>query len=270
MVGLAGPRKRTKMAVDPRNTAWSNDTERFGHRHLEKMGWKPGTGLGLSAASSSITAHVRVAMKDDFEGLGAAAARAAAAKRGGGEFAPGLDSFEALLNRLNTAPATEAPKEPQEKAEKSMWEQETEIAREYTRMGKWGARVKFVFGECLGPTIEEAVEIVVQEVEREIQAEADAAIEAEAKDKKNKKRRKRKQQVDEDEDKDKAEDEAKRLKRDKKKEKKRKQEEKSLAIENESNQDEDNIAEIAAEKYKRHKSKSKDVKTSRKEKRSKE
>ncbi|XP_010621151.1 PIN2/TERF1-interacting telomerase inhibitor 1 isoform X2 [Fukomys damarensis] len=35
------PRKQ-KWAVDPRNTAWSNDDSKFGQRMLEKMGWSKG------------------------------------------------------------------------------------------------------------------------------------------------------------------------------------------------------------------------------------
>ena len=35
-------RRKQKWAVDPRNTAWSNDDSKFGQRMLEKMGWSKG------------------------------------------------------------------------------------------------------------------------------------------------------------------------------------------------------------------------------------
>lgn len=40
-MSFAGRRKQ-KWAVDPRNTAWSNDDSKFGQRMLEKMGWSKG------------------------------------------------------------------------------------------------------------------------------------------------------------------------------------------------------------------------------------
>nr|XP_054512497.1 PIN2/TERF1-interacting telomerase inhibitor 1 isoform X4 [Pan troglodytes] len=35
-------RRKQKWAVDPQNTAWSNDDSKFGQRMLEKMGWSKG------------------------------------------------------------------------------------------------------------------------------------------------------------------------------------------------------------------------------------
>lgn len=40
-MSLPGRRKQ-KWAVDPQNTAWSNDESKFGQRMLEKMGWSKG------------------------------------------------------------------------------------------------------------------------------------------------------------------------------------------------------------------------------------
>ncbi|KAK2116277.1 PIN2/TERF1-interacting telomerase inhibitor 1 [Saguinus oedipus] len=42
---LAERRRKQKWAVDPQNTAWSNDNSKFGQRMLEKMGWSKGKGL---------------------------------------------------------------------------------------------------------------------------------------------------------------------------------------------------------------------------------
>ncbi|KAK9467069.1 hypothetical protein V1512DRAFT_261856 [Lipomyces arxii] len=149
MVGLSGPKNKLKIASDPRNTNWANDTERFGHRHLHNLGWKPGTGLGSSAAEYSITSHVKIQVKDDTLGLGANLAKA---KQDADNWAPGLDSFQELLSRLNGSGT-----EPEEGERKSMWEVETKVSQTYNRLGKWGNRVQFVQGEKLGATIEDDV-----------------------------------------------------------------------------------------------------------------
>ncbi|CEN60124.1 Putative Protein pxr1 [Aspergillus calidoustus] len=100
-MGLAAPRKRTKISQDPNNTNWSRSTTGFGHKILSSQGWTPGTYLGardaahadmFTAASAS---HIRVIMKDDTLGLGARSKRAAL------DEPTGLDAFKGLLGRLN-------------------------------------------------------------------------------------------------------------------------------------------------------------------------
>ncbi|XP_069341181.1 PIN2/TERF1-interacting telomerase inhibitor 1 [Eulemur rufifrons] len=66
---LAERRRKQKWAVDPRNTAWSNDDSKFGQRMLEKMGWSKGKGLG--AQEQGATDHIRVQVKNNHLGLGA-------------------------------------------------------------------------------------------------------------------------------------------------------------------------------------------------------
>ncbi|KAG8506294.1 PIN2/TERF1-interacting telomerase inhibitor 1 [Galemys pyrenaicus] len=65
---LTGRRKQ-KWAVDPRNTAWSNDDSKFGQRMLEKMGWSKGKGLG--AQEQGAVEHIKVQVKNNHLGLGA-------------------------------------------------------------------------------------------------------------------------------------------------------------------------------------------------------
>ncbi|KAL3451333.1 hypothetical protein BJX65DRAFT_269506 [Aspergillus insuetus] len=100
-MGLAAPRKRTKISHDPNNTSWSRSTTGFGHKILSSQGWTPGTFLGarnaahadmFTAASAS---HIRVIMKDDTLGLGARS------KRDALDEPTGLDAFKGLLGRLN-------------------------------------------------------------------------------------------------------------------------------------------------------------------------
>uniref|UniRef100_A0A8I3NHU9 G-patch domain-containing protein n=1 Tax=Canis lupus familiaris TaxID=9615 RepID=A0A8I3NHU9_CANLF len=66
---LAEHQRKQKWAVDPRNTAWSNDDSKFGQRMLEKMGWSKGKGLG--AQEQGATDHIKVQVKNNHLGLGA-------------------------------------------------------------------------------------------------------------------------------------------------------------------------------------------------------
>ena len=99
-MGLAGPRKRTKLSQDPNNTNWSRSTTNFGHKILTSQGWKPGDYLGAKDAnhashySAANASHIRVLLKDDNLGLGA--------KRGSDNAETfGLSQFSGLLGRLN-------------------------------------------------------------------------------------------------------------------------------------------------------------------------
>ncbi|KAL4911635.1 hypothetical protein BDW74DRAFT_143335 [Aspergillus multicolor] len=100
-MGLAAPRKRTKISHDPNNTNWTRSTSGFGHKILSSQGWTPGSFLGarnathadmFTAASAS---HIRVIVKDDTLGLGARS------KRDPLDEPTGLDAFKGLLGRLN-------------------------------------------------------------------------------------------------------------------------------------------------------------------------
>ncbi|KAL6229881.1 hypothetical protein BDW75DRAFT_84598 [Aspergillus navahoensis] len=100
-MGLAAPRKKTKISHDPNNTNWSRSTSGFGHKILSSQGWTPGSFLGarnaahadmFTAASAS---HIRVIVKDDTLGLGARS------KRDFLDEPTGLDAFKGLLGRLN-------------------------------------------------------------------------------------------------------------------------------------------------------------------------
>ncbi|KAE8371216.1 protein pxr1 [Aspergillus bertholletiae] len=100
-MGLAAPRKRTKISHDPNNTNWSRSTSGYGHKIMSSQGWTPGSFLGarnaahadmFTAASAS---HIRVVVKDDTLGLGARS------KRNPLDEPTGLDAFKGLLGRLN-------------------------------------------------------------------------------------------------------------------------------------------------------------------------
>lgn len=134
-MGLAGTKVKQRFGTDPRNTNWSNDTDRFGHQYLEKLGWQPGKGLGL--VEHAMTSHVKVSIKTDSAGLGAKLAK----KRKNDEFdtgeCAGLDAFQRILGRLNG-------KELQINSELERQRKESIIN------GKWG--MHFVKGDTLRST----------------------------------------------------------------------------------------------------------------------
>nr|XP_038032413.1 PIN2/TERF1-interacting telomerase inhibitor 1 isoform X2 [Anas platyrhynchos] len=69
MDSITEARRRQKWSVDPRNSAWSKDENKFGQKMLEKMGWSKGKGLG--AQEQGNTEHIKVHVKNNTLGLGA-------------------------------------------------------------------------------------------------------------------------------------------------------------------------------------------------------
>ncbi|XP_062943377.1 PIN2/TERF1-interacting telomerase inhibitor 1 isoform X2 [Cynocephalus volans] len=99
MAMLAERRRKQKWAVDPRNTAWSNDDSKFGQRMLEKMGWSKGKGLG--AQEQGATEHIKVQVKNNHLGLGAAVSNE-------DNWIAHQDDFNQLLAALSTCHGQEA------------------------------------------------------------------------------------------------------------------------------------------------------------------
>ncbi|XP_054875914.1 PIN2/TERF1-interacting telomerase inhibitor 1 [Poeciliopsis prolifica] len=89
---LAEPRKKQKWSVDPRNSAWSNDDNKFGQKMLEQMGWSKGKGLGRSEQGS--TDHIKVKVKNNKHGLGTNASHE-------DNWIAHQDEFNELLAQLN-------------------------------------------------------------------------------------------------------------------------------------------------------------------------
>ncbi|CAI5066562.1 ANM_HP_G0029710.mRNA.1.CDS.1 [Saccharomyces cerevisiae] len=135
-MGLAATRTKQRFGLDPRNTAWSNDISRFGHQFLEKFGWKPGMGLGLSPMNSN-TSHIKVSIKDDNVGLGAKLKRKDKKDEFDNGECAGLDVFQRILGRLN--------------GKESKISEELDTQRKQKIIdGKWG--IHFVKGEVLAST----------------------------------------------------------------------------------------------------------------------
>ncbi|KAF8464108.1 hypothetical protein BDZ91DRAFT_776852 [Kalaharituber pfeilii] len=163
-MGLAGPKKNTKISADPRNTHWASDTSRFGHRLLSQYGWTPGSVLGdttsahhahLTSASSS---GIKVMIKDDNLGIGA--------KKGSQDHeCTGLDVFQGLLGRLNgkSDEEVEREEEARRRGKKEIW-----VGERY--------RMRFVLGRVYKSSdIDKLVEMQKglknEEEEREVKLE---------------------------------------------------------------------------------------------------
>lgn len=147
-MGLAGPRKRTKISHDPNNTKWTKDTGSFGHKILAAQGWTPGQFLGAKNANHSnhytqaSAGHVRVLLKDDNLGLGAKTSA-----QNPETF--GLSMYSGLLGRLNG-------KSDQALEKEQTARRDVELALYQGR--KWG-HLNFVSaGYLLGDKIEKAEE----------------------------------------------------------------------------------------------------------------
>ncbi|XP_037668899.1 PIN2/TERF1-interacting telomerase inhibitor 1 [Choloepus didactylus] len=107
---LAERRRKQKWAVDPRNTAWSNDDSKFGQRMLEKMGWSKGKGLG--AQEQGATDHIKVQVKNNHLGLGATI-------NNEDNWIAHQDDFNQLLTELNTCHGQEKADSSDNKEKKS-------------------------------------------------------------------------------------------------------------------------------------------------------
>ena len=94
--------RRTKLAHDPNNTAWSRSSTTYGHKILQSHGWTPGSFLGATHAVQSVSPsaaklpEVKIVLKDDNLGLGA---RGGISRDNGR--CTGLDVFQGILGRLN-------------------------------------------------------------------------------------------------------------------------------------------------------------------------
>ncbi|EEQ34483.1 telomerase inhibitor [Microsporum canis] len=141
-MGLAGPKKRTKISNDPNNTSWTRSTSGYGHKIMTSQGWAPGDYLGVANSNRTDTytaasfGHIRVSLKDDTLGLGAKPRRPLI-----DDEPTGLDAFQGLLGRLNGRSEVEIEKEMKVKRDiKAM----TYIER------RWGC-MNFIGGGLLVP-----------------------------------------------------------------------------------------------------------------------
>ncbi|OWB55956.1 hypothetical protein B5S28_g1845 [[Candida] boidinii] len=212
-MGLAAPKAKQRFGLDPRNTNWANDTSRFGHKHLSKLGWKQGAGLG--SVPHAVTTHIKVSFKEDTVGLGAQLAKK---NKKIDEFdsgeCTGLDVFQRLLGRLNG-------KEVEIKSELERQREERIIS------GKWG--IAFVRGDTLRSTWDKEAKSLksaegesTDKLKKRKREDDDVEIKDKKKSKKEKKEKKEKKSKDKKEKKEKKSKDKKQ--KSEKKEKKEKKE----------------------------------------------
>ncbi|KAJ3121413.1 PIN2/TERF1-interacting telomerase inhibitor 1 [Nowakowskiella sp. JEL0407] len=91
-MGLAGPKTKQRIQVDPRNKSWSDDKSKFGFKMLSKMGWAEGKGLGLREDGQ--VDHIKVRLKIDSLGVGAD-------KKTADNWLGNNDAFSTLLDGMN-------------------------------------------------------------------------------------------------------------------------------------------------------------------------
>uniref|UniRef100_A0A5F4WCK5 G-patch domain-containing protein n=1 Tax=Callithrix jacchus TaxID=9483 RepID=A0A5F4WCK5_CALJA len=107
---LAERQRKQKWAVDPQNTAWSNDDPKFGQRMLEKVGWSKGK--RLRAQEQGATDHMKVKVKNNHLGLGATI-------NNEDHWIAHQDDFNQLLAELNTCRGQETADSSDKKEKKT-------------------------------------------------------------------------------------------------------------------------------------------------------
>lgn len=138
--------RRTKLAHDPNNTAWSRSSTTFGQKILQSHGWTPGSFLGTRRAVHSVSPSaarlpdVKIVLKDDNLGLGAKGGVSC-----GNGPCTGLDVFQGILGRLN------GQNEPQPERQGKISEDRINNVNQKRAIGS----VRFVSGGFLGGTRKE-------------------------------------------------------------------------------------------------------------------
>lgn len=118
---LSEKKKRQRISVDPQNTTWHADTTSYGHRLLERMGWKKGDGLGKDADGA--TAHPAVEAKSDNKGIGFSTEKSKASA------ATCIGAFDALLKDINSVGGVSGKQKRSKKASSRRRPHEQETAR---------------------------------------------------------------------------------------------------------------------------------------------
>ena len=196
------------------------DKSRFGHKHLEQLGWKPGNGLGVTQAGNTV--HVKVSFKKDNTGLGHKT-RSSSKKNSEGddiaEFAQGLETFQRILADLNGKDSN--------KVDAALGSRRVNLVME---MGKFG--MHFVYGGLLEGTVEKMVDEIKTGKKRshdeEVASESSDSEEEPVKKKSKKsksddKKKEKKSKKEKKEKKDKKEKKEKKEKKDKKEKKEKKE-----------------------------------------------
>ncbi|KAI8836762.1 hypothetical protein BJ741DRAFT_708452 [Chytriomyces cf. hyalinus JEL632] len=135
-MGLAGPKNKQRISVDPQNRQWADDQDKVGYKMLKAMGWSSGKGLGKN--EDGMAEHVKVSLKSNNLGVGAD-------KKSIDNWMDNTFAFSSLLENLNkdvqdeeittitattTATATITKKKSKSKSGKKSGKDEVEIDAE--------------------------------------------------------------------------------------------------------------------------------------------
>jgi len=93
-MGLSEPRRKQRIAPDPQNKTWTDNTSKPSYLMMQKMGWSAGKGMGKH--EDGRTEHVKTYKKADTLGVGAD-------KRTGDNWLENTNAFDELLKGLNAA-----------------------------------------------------------------------------------------------------------------------------------------------------------------------
>lgn len=163
-------RRRTKISADPNNTAWANSKDNYGHRLLEKSGWRPGQFLGAENANHSghytaaNASHIRVTLRDDNAGLGAQKGKSNADTFG-------LSTLSGIFGRLNGKSEAEVQKQA---------DTQRDLELQTYQSRKWGT-MNFVYGGLLvGDKMEEKKKLEQAQAEEAKQSKRKAEDEGPA------------------------------------------------------------------------------------------
>lgn len=94
-MGLAEPRRKQRISIDPQNITWKDDSDKFGKKMMEKMGWSEGKGLGVRLDGEQSSIKVSAKGKTSNQGLGHKK------KHVSEECYQQLIQFENVLDKLN-------------------------------------------------------------------------------------------------------------------------------------------------------------------------
>ncbi|OMJ12339.1 PIN2/TERF1-interacting telomerase inhibitor 1 [Smittium culicis] len=151
-MGLAEPKRRVKIGLDPQNLNWGNgffinlifyflffllDKSKLGYKLMKKMGWNEGKGLG--ANENGMVSNLKVKLKMNNHGVGATVKTSE-------NWLSNSNDFEKLLAKLNGPNSDDDSKNPSPvieiKQEKTITQPETVRAPE-SKPSRFSHRSKF-------------------------------------------------------------------------------------------------------------------------------
>jgi Pin2-interacting protein X1 len=118
---LAEPRRKRKICVDPQNLQWKNDTNKFGQKMLQKLGWVEGQGLGLN--NQGMVENIKLKANYTQKGIGADT------NDSDRTWIQHHDEFSFLLEKLNAKKAAKLSEKEEESEESDEEEDDPKLKK---------------------------------------------------------------------------------------------------------------------------------------------